>query len=347
MFTQFQIENFRNIAQATLQFSSGFNLIVGDNGAGKTSILEAMAFLARGQSYRTTKISSLIKEQCDYFQLLARLDSGEVLGLRRSASEMTARMNGLAVTKQSAIAQCIPLYFISPGSHELIEGGPEYRRRFIDWGVFHLEQGYSKLMQEFRRTLKQRNAALQSNNPTSPWDSGLIRCVEKIDKIRKAYVEKITPLLLGNFNHLTDMDGISLSYHPGWRQGEEYAEQLTEKLAIDRERGFTSIGPHRADLMIKVDGVLAREYLSRGQQKLAVIALILSQAALSSQHKIPLLLIDDLASELDKSHQLKLLHLIGESECQTVITSTSNDMFEGNDQATMFHVEHGSVASMG
>ncbi len=346
MFNQFQIEKFRNIKQCSLQLADGLNFIIGDNAAGKTSILEAMHYIARGQSFRTKNVSHVINQQSEYFQLLATMDTGAILGMRRSTSEIIARMNREPIKKLSTLAKCIPLFLITPNSHELIEKGPEYRRRFIDWGLFHVEPGYGKIIQEYRRVLKQRNAALrESPSECSVWDPGLVRCAERLHQLRDRYIKKISPIFIHVYNELVSTSRISLNYLSGWRHGASLSELLDEKLKIDGERGFTSVGPHRADLSIKVDGIIARDVLSRGQQKLAVVALIIAQTKLASENTVPILLIDDLSSELDTEHQSKFIHLIHDTRSQTIITSVNSSILEMIDKFAMFHVEHGVVSS--
>jgi len=345
MFKKFQIENFRNIKHCSLELSEGFNFFFGDNGAGKTSILEAMNFIARGQSFRTKNISRIINNKSEYFQLVATLQSGTILGMRRSPSELTARLNRLPVKKLSAIAKSLPLFLITPNTHELIERGPEYRRRFVDWGLFHVEPGYGKIIQDYRRVLKQRNAALQINpRQCDAWDHGLIKCAEKVNAIRSAYIQELTPRFSDIYMQLTNSSKIKLIYQPGWKQGELYSQQLDEKKVIDSIRGFTSVGPHRADVHVKVDGVAARDVLSRGQQKMTVIALVLAQASLASANDIPIILIDDLSSELDIEHQSKLFKLIQRSNAQSIITTVDPTLHEMIADSTMFHVEHGVVS---
>lgn len=345
MFKTFQIENFRNISQATLHLSDGFNFIIGDNGAGKTSILEAMTFIARGQSFRTKNVSNIIKNQSDFFQLLATLDKDLLLAMKRSPSEIVARLNRLPVKKLSTLAQRLPLFLITPNTHELIERGPEYRRRFIDWGLFHVEPCYGKVMREYRRILKQRNAALQKiPSQSNAWDPGLIKCAERVNAMRSGYVEKITPIFIDIYSRLTGSRDISLLYQSGWKQGRLFSDQLHEKRVIDGERGFTSVGPHRADITIKVDGVTAREVLSRGEQKMVVIALVLVQVALASESHTPVLLIDDLSSELDAEHQYKLFQLLQEFKTQTIITAVNFNQHDLVDDFAMFHVKHGVVS---
>ena len=345
MFKKFQIENFRNIRHCSLHLSDGINFIIGDNGAGKTSILEAINYIARGQSFRTKNVSHIINHQSDYFQLVATLETGVVLGMKRSPSEIIARLNRLPIRKLSTLAKSLPLFLITPNTHELIERGPEYRRRFIDWGLFHVEPGYGKTIQEYRRVLKQRNAALRMNSSQSViWDPGLIKCAEKVNALRNAYIKKIAPIFTDLYRKLTGSNNITLVHLSGWKQGTLFSEQLREKQEIDRERGFTSVGPHRADVSIKVDGIVARDVLSRGQQKMAVIALVLAQASLVSVTNIPILLIDDLTSELDKEHQSKLFQLIHESHSQTIITSVNSTLVEMVDDYALFHVEHGVVS---
>jgi DNA replication and repair protein RecF len=345
MFKKFQIDYFRNIRHCSLHLSDGINFIIGDNGAGKTSILEAINYIARAQSFRTKNISHIINHQSTYFQLLATQETGATLGMRRTPTEIIARLNRLPIKKLSTLAKSIPLFLITPNTHELIERGPEYRRRFIDWGLFHVEPGYGKIIQEYRRVLKQRNAALRiSSSQSVAWDPGLIKCAEKVDVLRKAYVKKVTPIFVDIYGKLTGSSEITLDYQSGWKSGSQFSEQLHEKQVIDNERGFTSIGPHRADVNIKVSGIAAREVLSRGQQKMAVIALVIAQARLASEDYIPILLIDDLSSELDIEHQSKLFQLIKESHNQTFITSVNPSILEMVKVYSLFHVEHGVVS---
>lgn len=345
MFKEFQIEHFRNIKHCSLKLTDGLNFIIGDNGAGKTSILEAMNYIARGQSFRTKNVSHIINQESEHFQLLARLESGSLLGMRRSSNEIIARLNSLPIKKLSTLAKSIPLFLITPNTHELIERGPEYRRRFIDWGLFHVEPHYAKTIREYRRVLKQRNAALRMNSTeTVVWDPGLIRCAEKVDDLRSNYINKITPVFLDLYEKLTDASQISIDYQSGWKQGKLFSDQLLKKMAIDSERGFTSIGPHRADINISVNGVAARDVLSRGQQKIAVIALILAQASLVTQTNRPILLIDDLSSELDAEHQAQLLRMVRKLHSQIIITSVNSSILQMVDDYGLFHVEHGLVS---
>lgn len=344
MFEKFQIKDFRNIRDCSLHLSDGMNIIIGDNGAGKTSILEAINYIARAQSFRTKNVSHIINHQSRYFQLLAILETGVVLGMRRSPSEIIARLNRLPIKKLSTLAKSIPLFLMTPNSHELIERGPEYRRRFINWGLFHVEPGYGKISQEYRRVLKQRNAALRTNPSQSVvWDPGLIKCSEKVDVIQNNYIQKLDPIFVDLHKKLTGSSQITLVYQSGWRKGERFSEQLREKQEIDRERGFTSVGPHRADLKIMVEGIAAQDVLSRGQQKIVVIALILAQATIASENNYPILLIDDISSELDLEHQSKLFQLISKSHSQTIITSVNSSLLEIADKYKLFHVEHGVV----
>ena len=345
MFKQFQIKNFRNIRNCSFHLSDGVNFIIGDNGAGKTSVLEAMNYIARGQSFRTKNISNIINRESEYFQLLATLETGSVLGMRRSSSDIIARMNRLPIRKLSTLAKSIPLFLITPNTHELIERGPEYRRRFIDWGLFHVEPGYIKTLQDYRRILKQRNRALRLKSTQSDaWDPGLIRCAEMVDDFRNSYIKKLTPTFTDIYGKLTDEGRISLVYRSGWKGGKRFSDQLHEKTTIDKERGFTSVGPHRADVSMIIDGVAAREVLSRGQQKIAVTALILAQASWVKNTIQPILLIDDLTSELDTEHQSRLLSLLLELQSQIIITSVDSSILQMVDNYALFHVEHGVVS---
>ena len=340
-----QIRNFRNISSAELELADTFNIITGDNGAGKTSLLEAMSFLARGKSFKTSNSASLIQQGKNEFLILAIGDHHEKLGLRRSGNTTQVRLNGQPVNRLSDLVRLMPLLVITPNSHELIERGPDQRRQFIDWGLFHVEQSYAKEMQLFRKALRQRNAVLKSDFDSAPyWEKGLAAHGERIDSYRQAYIELLKPLFLETLGHFQAVAGLALDYLPGWNRERGLLEHLAAKRESDRKSGNTSVGPHRGDLFLGIEKTPARERLSRGQQKLVVIALILAQARLLARKgNMPIILIDDLPSELDIEHQRTLLDLLDTTPSQKIITGIDEGLCNLVQKGRLFHVEHGVV----
>ncbi len=340
-----QIRDFRNIQSAELEFADTFNFITGDNGAGKTSLLEAVSFLARGKSFKTSNSASLIRTGKGDFLIVALGDRHEKLGLRRTPTDTQVRLNGQAVNRLSDLVRLIPLLVITPNSHELIERGPDQRRQFIDWGLFHVEQSYAREMQLYRKLLKQRNAVIRSDFESAVyWEKGLATQGERVDRYRQNFIEQLEPLFHETLHHFADISHLSLDYEPGWHVEKGLQEHLASKRESDRKSGNTSVGPHRADLTLKIGKTPARERLSRGQQKLVVISLILAQARLlGEQGSMPTILVDDLPAELDSGHQKRLLDLLAEIPSQKIITSIDPDPSGFVRNARLFHVEHGQV----
>ncbi|MEJ2308424.1 MAG: DNA replication/repair protein RecF [Gammaproteobacteria bacterium] len=343
-----QIRNFRNIESAELELGADFNYIIGDNGAGKTSLLEAISYIARGKSFKTANSNSLILDGKEMFEIVAYGNQNEILGLRRTKSDIHVRFNGQPLNRLSDLARHVPLLVITPSTHELIERGPDQRRQFIDWGVFHVEPGYTGQMQAYRKALKQRNATLrQGTVPASYWDGSVVDFGEKIDRARSRFIDELTPYFLDTVKSFAKINGVSLEYMPGWNRAKGLQQHLKEKLIIDSRSGNTSVGPHRADITIRIDDALARERLSRGQQKLVVISFVISQARLLGEHGLkPMILIDDLPSELDMTHQSTLLRLLHGIPSQKIITSIDDRITQFGDNPAVFHVEQGHVTPL-
>jgi len=226
----------------------------------------------------------------------------------------------------------LPVQVIDPEVHKLIEDGPVYRRRFLDWGVFHVEHSFLLHWRRYRQVLKQRNAALrtgQSRELISLWDEDLTRSGEAIDAARRRYLEGLRAEAAALVRGMLDRS-LELGYQRGWGSGMTLREALEAGLPLDCERGTTGVGPHRADLRVKVDGQLAKDHVSRGQQKLLAAALLIAQIKLfpTQSHGQPSLLLDDPSAELDTLSLAKLLeHLAGGA--QQLVVTTLNDAMAG------------------
>lgn len=351
------IRDFRNIAEAELAFSPQLNLITGRNGAGKTSVLEALFFLGRAQSFRTTHPANLIREGALTLQVTGKYQDklGAVIpvGLERDKANVRVRMGGRPVRQLAELVAQFPFQLLNPDSHQLLEGGPRYRRRYLDWGVFHVEPAFFPTWQRYNRSLRQRNAALRAS--ASPkeirlWDNDLVDAAELLDAQRRNYLELLTPVLDRYLSELVDVEGLDWDYRPGWSRKQSYAEALAEALEGDRRQGFTRIGPHRADLLPILDKHPAQERISRGQQKQIVSALMLAQAEIYQrvQGRACQFLIDDLASELDVDHRVRVLAQLHALQAQIFLTAIDADTIDTSawtDQRR-FHVEHGKVVEV-
>lgn len=353
-----KINKLRNIASLEISCADAVNVICGPNGSGKTSILEAIAMLSTGKSFRSHLKSRVIQYDQSSLVLFARvkLAGKEIpVGMEKSLSDETRlRMAGEDVLSISALADILPVQLLHPHSYELLEGGSKLRRQFIDWGVFHVEHLFYAFWQNAQRILKQRNAALKQRaniEEIQMWDEDLVSIATTLDEMRANYVEQLTPLFEALLAEITTLPPLTLHYYPGWNRDLGLKAQLERRVMQDRDLGYTVSGPHRADLKLSIDGVPVQDALSRGQQKLLVFALRFAQAQLLQQQtetKRTVFLIDDLPSELDANHQARLFDLItrfAEQQNQFFLTGVSQDSFQVLTDATLFHVEHGALKS--
>jgi DNA replication and repair protein RecF len=223
------------------------------------------------------------------------------------------------------LAWVLPVQIIDPEIHRLIEEGPNRRRRFLDWGVFHVEHSFVEHWQRYQQALRQRNAALKARHgrpAVTAWDVELVRYGELISDARRRYVELLAPVAASVAAHLLDLD-LVLSYRPGWPAVADLGTALEGSFAKDQDLGATQVGPHRADLAIRLQGASVRDRVSRGQQKLLAAVLLLSQIKLFPQDSPaqPTLLLDDPAAELDSAHLKALLDEVRSQPLQLVVTT--------------------------
>ena len=346
------IKNLRNIAEINFEPGSRLNFIVGPNGSGKTTLLEAIYLLGRGRSFRSAYSNRIVRHGEHSLTLFGKLNDPERhnnLGIQIKDGQFRAKLNGQFLKKSSDLATVVPLLLITPDGDKLIKGSPRQRRRFLDWGLFHVEQQFLGVWQRYNRILAHRNAALQQGRAVlDPWNSQLIEAGERLDSQRREYAVHLATLARQCFNELMGIEEVEFKYQPGWNKELSLTEALNSHIEGDIKAGFTQRGPHRADLVMQVGGKSAAEYLSGGQQKLAACALFLAQARLytSRLSKPCILLVDDLPSELDKRHRQALLDILFSTQGQIFITTTDLSAIDpaGYESSVVFHVEQGSLA---
>jgi len=360
------IAHFRNLSGVSLEPGAGVNLFIGDNGAGKTSLLEAISVLSSGRSFRASRTPAIIQfEQASYtlfaevFNPLANFQPIVPIGISRSRdSEQQIRISGQQARSAAQLAELLPAQVINSDSFQLLEGSPKVRRQFVDWGVFHVEHGFFPAWQAAQKALKQRNKLLkygkiEAIQQLDIWDQSLAQYAEQIDIYREAYIEKLIPEFEATLAELSFSDQVSLSYYRGWDRHTDCLSLLQENRAKDLALGFTQSGPHRADLRIRVNKLMAVDILSRGQQKLVVCALLLAQGKLLQKltGKQCVYLVDDLPAELDSEHRRYLCRVLEQMQCQVFITSVEPDSlaesWSEQTDISMFHVKHGQVEHIG
>jgi DNA replication and repair protein RecF len=350
------VEDFRCIERAELALHPRFNLISGDNASGKTSLLEALFFLGRGRSFRTAHTESLIRTSASAFQLVGRISGTEArirtLGMRVDRSGMDIRHAGRSVGALAELATVFPVQAIDPEVHRLIEGGPQERRRYLDWGVFHVEPGFIGQWRRYQRALRQRNAGLKAEQPEALvriWDKDLVEAGMEVARLRENYVAA----LQGHVRVVADRllgSPVELTLGRGWSAERSLADAVATSWVRDRARGVTHCGPHRADLVVRFQGELARDRVSRGQQKLLAAAMLLGQLHCDSSlgSKLAGLLVDDPAAELDENHLGRLIDEVARLPAQLVVTALdpANSALKDLSHGHRFHVERGHVTRL-
>lgn len=346
-----RLSDFRSIAEADLKLSAGVNWIYGDNAAGKTSVLEALFVLGRGRSFRAQHLRQLTRDQAQQWRVLVDIatDAGDQhrLGVGLNDGNREARVDGSAVSSYTTVLRLAPILFFDPHGHQLIEEGPAFRRAFVDWGVFHVEPRFAEWWRVYRRLLMQRNSALRTgcgDDVVKSWDRELERISELLTAAREQHVADVAEQLALVFNTLTDLQLDQLRLQRGWSQAGGLAEQLASGLDGQRRLGQTPIGPHRAELKLSLNHGAMKLGLSRGQQKLVVLALQLAQAQAVRVHtgEYPVLLVDDVAAELSKQSFGRLMNQLESYPGQCLLTGF-DAMKTNHPRSTTFHVEHGRI----
>lgn len=354
------IQNLRNIEGVDFTPSARVNLIFGENGSGKTTILEAINLLALGRSFRSHKHKPLIRYQQPAFTVFGRVhtdDHSEVpIGISRSMDgEASFKANGVTVASAADLAVYLPVQVINSDTFLLLEGSPKVRRQFIDWLVFHVEPQFYPTWKAIQRCLKHRNSLLRRDRIDSfelaSWDQELVALTEKIHELRAACLVEFEASLSELLSEFVKVDGIKLSYYRGWDKERDYRSILAEGFERDQRLGYTQMGSHRADLKITVNGLDAAELLSRGQQKLLVCALKIAQGYVFSRMtgRKSIYLVDDLPAELDEKHRELLVHWLDAMQTQVFITGVEQEALlsswreRAGVDLKMFHVEQGEV----
>lgn len=343
------VEGLRCLASVDLALAPRLNVITGPNGSGKTSLLEAIFLAGRGRSFRTRHTEQLISRRADHLLVFAQTEAPfHRIGFEYRRNESyAARLDGQDVQTLAQLPTAFFVEVIDPDVHRLIEGGPSERRRWLDWGVFHVEHGFLEHWLRYTRALRQRNAALKLGQDPRAWDGELVTHGLEVAALRSAWFESVRPYWERAVERLCGLP-VEMTAYRGWAADRELEEVLAANLERDRERGTTQSGPHRADVVLRLEGKPAREVLSRGQQKLVAAAMVLSllQRLRSSQSTPPTLLLDDPAAELDSDRLGQLVALVSELECQIVMTSLDPEPRIFGTPERMFHVEQGRVEGL-
>jgi DNA replication and repair protein RecF len=348
----FRAEQFRCLAEVEFELDPRANLFIGPNASGKTSLLEAAFFLGRGRSFRSRRRDALIRHGQEAFLLAGRSAVGAVttpLGVRASRKETEWRVGGAPAEGIADLAEQFPAQVIDPEVHKLLEEGPGRRRRFLDWGVFHVEPGFLENWRRYHQALRQRNAALKQDRgdpDLAAWESELATSGEHLAGQRQGYLSRLSAPL-ENFGRALLDRPITLAHSPGWDADRPLLDALQAGRSRDRRYRATQAGPHRGDVVVQVDGRPAKDHVSRGQQKLVAAALMLAQLEIQEQERPgrSALLIDDPAAELDSDNLARLMAIVQTLPAQLWVTSLRAGIPGLPEHARLFHVKQGRVIS--
>lgn len=345
-----RIRSLRCLREVEVELDPERNYLYGPNGAGKTSFLEALYLLSRGRSFRTRQTKRLIAWDAETLSVFAEVGNRHDIrriGVEVGTDGLNIKIDRVPAVGMADLARSLRVDVIDPSVHRLIEGGPSERRRFLDWGVFHVEQGFLFAWRRYRRVLGQRNAALKSGvegRELDAWDVPLLEAAAQVDAARRLYVGALRPVLEDVSARLLPAP-MEVEYLPGWRKDLELSEALRQSRGRDAQRSFTQVGPHRGDLSLRLRGAPLAEQASRGQQKLAAAAMVVAQVrVLSRSHDEPgVLLLDDPAAELDRAALTRLLQVVEDTQVQRVFTALSEAQLPPAEGFPVFHVEQGRV----
>lgn len=333
-----ELKNYRNYKELHMEFNQGTNILYGDNAQGKTNILEAVYLAGTSKSHKGSKDREMIRFENEESHIRMMVKKGDLsykidMHLRKNKAKGVA-INGLPIRKARELLGVVNLVFFSPEDLNIIKNGPGERRRFLDSELCQLDGVYITELAGYNHIVNQRNRLLKDcyMNPglkstLDVWDMQMVDYGKKIIGKREAFVEELNEIARGLHKGLTGgIEELEILYEPSVT-----AAEFEDKLSRNRERDLrmklTSVGPHRDDFCVKVNGIDIRRYGSQGQQRTAALSLKLSEIYLVKKkiRDTPVLLLDDVLSELDSSRQTYLLESI--HDIQTLITCTGLDDF--------------------
>ncbi len=350
---------YRNILALEFEPSAAVNVICGRNGHGKTNLLESVFLLTGARSFRTGKDSSLIRRDCDFAQIESRFFSEgreQAIRLRIGEKGRVASLNQGAETKAAALAGKFCCVVFSPEHLTLVKGAPEMRRKFIDTALCQISPSYLQNLRRFTRLVAQRNSLLKdcgyvgaAYELLNVYDAQFVEAAAAITAQRREFVGELLPIAQENYRGISgggerlSFRYVSHLFEEGDTQAAAGLERLAAQRGTDIKSGFSTLGPHRDDLEISLDGQDSKLYASQGQQRTAVLSLKLAEAELMEKRlgERPLLLLDDVLSELDNARQDYLIENIRNT--QAIVTCCDPELVARRADARVFRMENGAL----
>jgi DNA replication and repair protein RecF len=349
------ITHCRNIATADLHLSSGFNALLGANGSGKTSVLEAIYMLGHGRSFRQPVASQVIQYGQAALVIHGALQQATELrhiGFRKTRQGTTqVRIDGVDGYKITELAQLLPIQLLTPESLLLLNGAAKFRCAFIDWGCFHQQPAFLTVWNQVRRLLQQRNALLKEARhypALQVWDQALVPLSEQLSHWRAEYCAGLLSYLTATWRQLLPEYQFTCDFQRGWDPQRDYQPLLAQQFPRDCAATYTLLGPHRADLHIRANGQAVSTCLSRGELKLLLYGLRLAQGTFFSQQtgRNCTYLLDDFPAELDQRRRQLLSQCLKQINCQLFASAVDQQQIADliDEKGKLFWIEHGTIS---
>ena len=351
-----EVRCLRVLGDINVEFSPRANLVVGSNGSGKSSLLEAIHLLGSGRSFRSHRLRDVVTHGESNLRIVGQTigDDGatDTIGIEYSSGGLRIRRGGVDVKASSQLAAFLPTVTVTPDTHRLVTDGADLRRRIIDRLLFHVEPRYLEYFQRYRRALRQRNAAIRAcvaDDELGGWNVEMATTGEQLTAQRVQYLERTLPVMKEIVANLVGMP-VDIRFYPGWDSTISLNQACEHSLANDRVRGYTQAGPHRADLRFTIGGRPLQHSLSRGEMKLFVTAVSVAQVRdlASVLGYPPVVLVDDLASELDPDSRSRCLAELNATGAQLFLTAVPGHGLGRGDfeEGRLFHVEQGGIVEV-
>ncbi len=347
-----ELKNFRNYKEAEIELGKNINIFYGENAQGKTNIIESIFLCSMGKSFRTKKERELIKIDESNLSVEVEYEKTDRDGKIKIqiGSKKNIFLNGIKIKKLSELIGNIHVVIFTPDDIEIIKGGPDERRRFLDIMISQLRPNYMHTLSLYQKTIEQRNNYLKQikeygkdENLLEIWDEKLADYAIKIYKYRKEFIRKLIPKMEKLHREITkNKEEIKMEYISECSDKENYLQILKQRRKLDIIKGFTTKGVHRDDFVIYINGKKINVYGSQGQQRTSILTLKLAELHVIYDEigEYPILLLDDFMSELDKSRRESLVRHI--KETQVIITCTDKLALE-NFNYLEYNVQEGKI----
>ncbi len=356
-FKSLTLQNFRNYGELFAEFHPNVNIITGENAQGKTNLIEALYFMSLGKSFRTFRDSELIgfqKASCRFRSVFVKDGEENTLDFMISGDVKEARLNGLKLSKNSDLLENVYTVIFSPEDLKIVKDEPEKRRRFVDRELCMMDPIYYRALSRYKKALLQRNNLLREDRPDanliSVWNEALANEGAKVIRRRAAFIERLNTVSSRLHSSITrEKETLRLSYESDCALATDqegvFFEALERNYEHDLFRRTTTVGPHRDDIGIEIDGVDARKFGSQGQQRTAALSLKLAEISLIKEEtgEDAVLLLDDVLSELDPNRQTFLLKTLSNVQLFITAAERSASLLEKIPAYRLFIIENGAI----